>query len=799
MRNIILRSILLFTLATPPVATAGVPLPVEQFLEQNCQHCHNADVKKGGLDLAKLSTDLAKPGTISRWAQVADRVAAGEMPPKKRLDADAKKVFLSSLGNHLREADSKRIAAQGRVTARRLTRFEYERTIHDLLGIDLPLMNLLQEDPRADGFDTVSTAQQISHFQLEKYLNVADIALEEAFERAFRPLDSRRRELGFKELKKVAAQNREPLPRPKQMDIVSWANPRAFNGRMPATRVSENGWYRISLRVAAVNAPPDGQVWCSVQSGVCLAKAATLFWIGSFAATKEERDLHFEAWVESGHMLRVRPHDSGLKKNNLGKSYDSAQAEKAGLPGVAIKWIKMERITHGLDPAALQKLLFPGVKVEPGPGKVKLVSADPKADAARLVRTFASRAFRRPMTDAEVAPYVALAKKELDEGGSLLDALMGGYRCVLTSPRFLYLEEPAGRLPDHALAARLSYFLWSTMPDDELRTLADAGRLSEPKVLRTQVDRMLNHPRANGFIENFTGQWLNLTEIDATVPDGKLYPEYDEVLKSAMVEETRSFFRELVNRDLSVTNVVDSSFTFLNSRLARHYGVPWPGGEGFQRVALRPENRRGGIITHASVLKVTANGTTTSPVLRGVWMMERIMGLPVPPVPDNVPAIEPDIRGAKTIRDQLAKHRTAESCAMCHKKIDPPGFALENYDVIGGWRDNYRAATDASKPVKPGRVKEGLWRPGLAVDASYTTADGKSFKNLTDFKKILLSDPDQLARNVAAKLLTYGTGAGISFADRVTLDEIVAATRKQDHGMRALIHAVVSSKAFLNK
>jgi len=279
-----------------------------------------------------------------------------------------------------------------------------------------------------------------------------------------------------------------------------------------------------------------------------------------------------------------------------------------------------------------------------------------------------------------------LAEQELKGGAALLDALRVAFRGVLTSPRFLYMENSPGRLSNHALAERLSYFLWSTMPDDELRAAADAGKLSDAAVRHQQVERMLGHPKAEAFIKNFSDQWLNLTEIDATTPDSKLYPEFDEVLKYAMLDETRAFIRELVASDRSVTNVVDSSFGFMNSRLARHYGIPWPGGEALRQVTLRPEDRRGGLITQGSILKVTANGTTTSPVIRGVWMMDRILGVPVPPVPANVPAIEPDIRGATTIREQLAKHREIETCAACHVKIDPPGFALENYDVIGEYR-----------------------------------------------------------------------------------------------------------------
>ena len=338
------------------------------------------------------------------------------------------------------------------------------------------------------------------------------------------------------------------------------------------------------------------------------------------------------------------------------------------------------------------------------------------------------------------------------------------------------------------------------MPDDALRALADAGKLHDPAVLRAQVERMLQHPKAEAFIENFTGQWLNLTEIDATTPDSLLYPEFDEVLRAAMLDETHAFVRELVSKDLSVTNVVDSSFTIINSRLARHYGISWPGGEGVQRVTLRPEDRRGGLITQASVLKVTANGTTTSPVLRGVWMMERIIGQPVPPVPANVPAIEPDIRGAKTIREQLAKHRThRDMCGLSRQDRSAwlRAGELRRDRRLAGQVPSGRGRRQAGQE-REGRQR-GRLATGPAVDPSYTTADGKAFEDVADFKRILLADPDQLARNLASKLLTYGTGAGITFADRAVLDDIVAKTREHDHGVRSLIHAVVTSDSFLNK
>jgi hypothetical protein len=689
------------------------------------------------------------------------------------------------------------------VPARRLTRFEYERTMHDLLGIDVPLADLLPADPVADGFDTVSSAQQVSHFLLEKYLSAADVALDAAFDRAWQPDRTASVEIGWAQFQKFRARSREPGPRPKQRDAVAWSSKMPFNGRMPPTAAPASGWYRITLRVAAVNLPANGLVWCSVRSGACKASAPLLSWIGSFAATKDEREHTFEAWIEAGHLLEVRPTDATMKPFNNREAWDTVEAERSGMRGVAIKSVKLERIHHGLDPAAMRERLFAGVKTEADPAQLPatftkkksptfatgtLVSANPGADVARLVQSFAARAFRRPVTEAEAEPYVTLAQAELKGGASLADALRGAYRGVLSSPRFLYLEEPVGRLPDHALATRLSYFLWSSMPDEELRALADAGKLSDARTLHAQVERMLGSPKSARFIENFLGQWLNLTEIDFTVPDAKLYPEFDEVLKFAMLDETHAFFRELLDRDLSVSHVVHSDFGMVNERLARHYGIAWPGGEGIQRVAFRPENQRGGLITHGSVLKVTANGTTTSPVIRGVWMLERIMGRPVPPPPANVPAIEPDIRGAKTIREQLDKHRHVESCAVCHVKIDPPGFALESYDVIGGWRDHYRAVKETKG-----------WQPGLAVDPSFTMADGRPFADLAGFKQLLLADPDQLARNLAAKFVTYATGAGISFADRTELDAIVQRAKARNLGVRTLLMEVIQSPLFTHK
>lgn len=333
------------------------------------------------------------------------------------------------------------------------------------------------------------------------------------------------------------------------------------------------------------------------------------------------------------------------------------------------------------------------------------------------------------------------------------------------------------------------------MPDEELFQLAAEKRLHDPDVLGEQVERLLRDPKAEAFNTNFTGQWLSLRAIDATLPDGTLYPEYDDILKTSMLKETLLFFDEVLKNDLSLTNFVSSDFSFLNARLARHYGIPGIEGMEMRKVTLPSDSHRGGLLTMGSVLKVTANGTTTSPIIRGSWVLERILGTPPSKPPLDVEAIEPDIRGATTIREQLAKHRTVESCASCHRKIDPPGFALESFDVIGGWREHYRA-TGEPREVNGRRVR--FWN-GPPVDPGDVLPDGRPFRNIDEYKQLILEDKDQLARNLTEKLLTYGTGAAPSHADSPEIEIIVSRLRDKNYGFKSLIHEIVQSPLFQRK
>ncbi len=325
------------------------------------------------------------------------------------------------------------------------------------------------------------------------------------------------------------------------------------------------------------------------------------------------------------------------------------------------------------------------------------------------------------------------------------------------------------------------------MPDEKLFKLASQGKLKEDQVLDEQVDRMLRDPRGKKFIPDFAAQWLELDQIDFTEPDAKLYQDFDLVVQNSMLDETHRFLQFLLEKDGKVTQFVDSEVSFLNSRLARYYKLPSIESDEVTQVSLKPESHRGGLLTQGAILKVTANGTNTSPVLRGLWVARRILGDTIPPPPENVPAIEPDIRGAKTIRDQLEKHREDSACAYCHAMIDPPGFALENFDAAGRWRDNYL------------KLENGRLKPGPQIDPGYKTVDGHEFKDIRQFQKLVVAKPEQLARNYAEKLIAYGTGAPIAYADRIDIDRIVNDAASSQYGMRSIIKSVVNSSTFQTK
>lgn len=506
-----------------------------------------------------------------------------------------------------------------------------------------------------------------------------------------------------------------------------------------------------------------------------------------------------------------------------------------GAPSVAFRWMEVEGPLYDEKTTAGYRLLFGDLPLQqmaagspgavpvpvvasndpPEAGRragqrvipivdvpVEVVSSQPDADAKRLLSGFVARAYRRPTTSADAAPFIALYEDRRRAGLSFTEAMIASYTAVLASPSFVFVDDRPGRLDDYALASRLSLFLWNSTPDEALRARAARGELGRPEVLRAETERLLNDPKARRFVNAFLDYWVDLRKTEDTTPSTTLYNDYylDDSLTEAAQLETQLYFQEMVQQNLPARVIIDSDFTFVNERLARHYDLAGVEGAKMRRVKLPAESPRGGFMTQASVLKVTANGTTTSPVLRGYWILERILGQQIPP-PPPVAAVEPDIRGAVTIRQQLEKHRDDASCASCHSKMDPPGFALESFDVFGGWRDRYRGVAD-DKPGEPGLGKNGhpfAFHYGLPVDSAGELPDGRPFQDIREFKRLLLGEETMIARNLVQQLVVYSTGAPVRFTDRPQVDRLVEKTRADAFGTRSIIHSIVQSDLFRNK
>ena len=677
MKRLLCLVIPLLAISRPSIGAEPPPAkqldePARTFLATHCQECHTGEKPKGDFRVDQLSADFASTANRERWLAALKRVKAGEMPPKAKprpteKDVHAVTDWVAARVEAVRQA-------QGRVGLRRLNRVEYENTVRDLLGIDVELQEMLPADTSANGFDNNGEALHTSSFLMEKYLEAADLALGKAIANCPQPPLVKKRYL-LKEERGVKVST-ESVYLDRADELVMFSSS-AWN----ALTVSQfyppdRGKYRIRISASGYQSG-DKPVMFRIDAGPMLMGTKNHLVSYFDAAPNKQTVIEFVDSLEARNHIRISPY--GLA---TAQTVNKIGAEKYDGPGLAVQWVEVEGPLHDTWPPECHRRIFGDLEQKRSPvfnndRRVEVVSKTPEADAERILRDFARRAFRRTVTDDDIKPFIALVKAKLAAKQSFEQAVRVGLTAIMLSPDFLFLREKPGRLDDFALASRLSYFLWSTMPDEELLTLAEKGKLHEPETLRAQVERMLKHPKAAAFTENFVGQWLGLRDIDFTEPSFLLYPEYDALLRVSMVKETELFFAELLKNDLSVTNFVASDFSMLNGRLAKHYGIPGVDGYAFRKVTLPPESHRGGVLTMASVLKVTANGTTTSPVTRGVWVMDRILGTPPPNPPSDVPAIEPDIRGATTIREQLAKHRQIASCAACHAKIDPPGFALE--------------------------------------------------------------------------------------------------------------------------
>jgi len=767
----------------PPSATP-LPASVHAVFEAHCLGCHDADTRKGGLDLTALPPAFTDGDLKTQWTTVFDRIESGEMPPKSKArlaDAD-RSTALDWIGSGLRGSEKARQSADGRTQLRRLNRVEYENTVHDLLGIDIDLKEMLPEDAIANGFDNQDVGLVVSPVLVERYLEAAEAALDAAIVHGDRPTTTTARYSYLDEGGQIgkAYQLGKYILRLEDAAVFTTEDhpPKILS----KFRAPVAGRYRFRISCYTYDNAIQRPLQILVYLGSQSPREGKTFLHDAFDVPFEPQVIEFEDRLEQKDTIR-------LVVDNLIRQYPKTVKDFKG-PGLAVQWVEVEGpLVEQWPPVSHTRLL----------GNLD-VARGTLADAERIIAGLLPRAFRRPTTAADVTPYTNLVAAALDSGANFEQALKIGLKAVLCSPDFLYLKTQPGRLDSYAVASRLSYFLWSSMPDQPLFDAAAAGTLLTPPELYRQVERMLADPRSARFTESFTGQWLSLRQINATTPDAKLYPEFDDVLERSMVRETTLFFEEILRNDLSLLNFIDSDFAMLNSKLATHYGIDGIDDLKFRKVKLPHDSVRGGVMTQAAVLKVTANGTNTSPVLRGVWVLDHLLGKPSPPPPQNVPAVEPDIRGATSIREQFAKHRELGACASCHVKIDPPGYALENFDVIGGWRSNYRKIADGFKDrVKDRDGNSQPYAVGLPVEAGDTLADGRAFRDVREFKQLLLSDKDAIASAMAQKLLVYGTGHGLEFSDRDALREIVRRTATKNHGFRTLLHEVVQSPVFLSK
>jgi hypothetical protein len=867
------RRLLLFAawcIAATHSPAAELPAAPRAFIDKHCAGCHDADTKKGGLDLQAMGADLAKPEIFARWMKVYDRVEAGEMPPrkKKRPPAEDLRPMMAWLKASLITAEDARLMSTGRTGLRRLTRAEYENTVRELFDMPgLALQAMLPADGSAHGFDKNSEALSISHVNLAKYIEAAEHTLDLAI--ATRPTPPAVQKIrtslvdrgGFTAhitLNGDAVMLRDMKPDPAfppagmHHHIDQGAHERMGSFATGSTiglfrhedeSVSHYfmghvtvhpGHYRIRTslwsfqwdkgKVLPARGTEAGRLSVVQLTGDGRGGQHPSYTLGYYAAPPLKPTEHdLTVWLNHNELMGFNPGSLAPVAN-----YNRAGRAMAFTgPGVAVDWLDVEGPLHDVWPPRSHRLLFrdlplrefvakehPGVRppvrlairrlgvgknrADHVPGLWTVHSTKPQEDADRLLAAFLPKAFRRPVDAAVCKTYVAKCAERLKAGDCFETAMRWVYRAALCSPDFLFHAEPQDHLDDHALACRLSYFLWNSPPDETLSRMVAAGKLKEETVLREQTERLLRDPKSQRFIVDFLGQWLKLRQIAANDADRKLYPEFSPYLQDSMVAETHAYFRELLDKNLDASYLVRSDFVMVNEKLATHYGIRGVSGPEVRRVPLPPECPRGGFLTQASILKITANGTTTSPVPRGAFVMDRLLGQPPEPPPTNVPAVEPDVRGASTIRELLAKHRNSPTCVGCHAKIDPAGFALESFDVIGGFRTRYRSIGEGERAPR-GSIDPFIgisFKLGPTVDPSSELPDGRAFGDIRAFQTLIVSERGRLLKNLAGQLAVYATGRGLAFRDRDALADIVTRTEKQGGGIRTLVHELVQSKLF---
>ena len=817
---------------------------VHPFVQRYCVVCHDDKSQKGDRSFEAFAKRPGSADHHDTLAEILEQLQLGEMPPRKKDVAQPtdteRQAVVAAITKQLASIESSQRPAH--TVLRRLTRYEYNRTMRDLLGIDpeaADMTRLFPPDQREDGFATVGDAQVLSDYQLSLYMETARRYLDQAFvfgqERpqrqtwVFKPADlnGEKRNVGTvnyrvwaPDLSHLDIGHGQPVERaptyPKQF---------ADNG----TPVS--GLYRIGVRATAVGRqhPYDPEIFphdlsVPLKLGIwhapdrnLLSKSASEGRVlaGVFdLSDNSPQEFEVTTWMPAGSIPFVNwMNGMGASKRVLRLVVEKYHPEAERRSQTKVDALRAKGLPVPED-ALVQKVwisdLYQGPRVRifqlslegplidqwPPAGHRSIVGETTNATQVNIPRTlttFASRAFRRPVATSEVSHYMDYVESRIAAGVSREEAIKLGLTAILTSPRFLFLDEGDAeqgvQLDDYELASRLSYALWSSMPDASLLQRAAAGELRKPDVLTSEIERLLNDPRSDAFVERFTEAWLRLDKIGSMPPSQAQYPSYYyDRLETAMKTETRLFFSDVLKRNRPVTDFLGASDTFVNDALAKHYGLSDVTGEEFRRVTLPTDIRRSGILGHASVLTASANGVETSPVVRGVFVLESILGTPPSPPPPDVPPIEPDTRGATTIRQQLAKHRNVATCADCHSKIDPWGFALEFYDPIGGFRTHYPIFTGG------GRIAERA--QGKPVDGSGELSTGEFIRDEAGLTHALLNRRDQFARNLTEKLLTHSTGREMTFRDRTEVDRIVKDLALNGYGFRDLVHTVLAGSTF---
>ena len=802
-----LTTFLLLTISTASnIAVAAEPngfdSTVQPFFRTYCLRCHDAKTQEGKFRLDSLPRDFADEANAQRWGEVLFRMNSGEMPPKKEPQPKSQELGLVAdwISSRLKEGEAGRMAKRGPVTHYRLSREEYANTVYDLLGVyfDVTMPGAFNEDPRWHGFERIGSMLSLSPSHVDRYFKAAEVVLDRAF--PDQPTKS-----VIRQADAIQMRHHQDRKRLEDLGIANTVRAAVWPGGSVGGfrgwwwgQVKESGFYRARITLSGLRSldgrTPHLSVW---HPGL----KRSIFDEDIIAPEDKPIVIEFETFLTMPVELEFRNEVSGafsdvgnhtLNVLNGGGSIFTNSREVSRLNPTGYK------LFDDNGQAIYPMLLVDRVEWE-GPitseqdlqkreGLVPSKAGDLEEARACLTR-LANRAWRRPATAAEIDRYIKVIAAELAAGENFGAAYRAAMVGILTSKNFYYLEEGSAtqrrdNINDWELASRLSYFLWGSMPDDELFTVAAAGKLHEPAVLHEQLVRMLSNPKIQRFTESFSRQWLQLHKVGMFPPDPRLYPDYDKWLEKSMVLESSHFFSEVFSKNLSLREFLASDWTMANPRLALFYQLPPPQQSGFQRVALRPEDHRGGLLTQASILSLTSDGTRHRPVHRGVWVSEAIFARTPPPPPPNVEPLEPtpNNKPKATIRMQLESHASHSICASCHQKIDPLGFAFDHYDAIGQWRMEERvpAGQGANPPV----------------NASGTLTDGRQFRDADEFKKLLTQDLDQFAEAFVEQLATFALRRVMTIDDAAKLKAITQSSQSDGYKLRTVIEKLVMSDLF---